>query len=46
MSEYKIKPYDEAYIEKQVEIGNHFAQKWITYGQSNVEQVKQNKVVD
>ncbi|MBY9002294.1 MAG: hypothetical protein KGD64_15345 [Candidatus Heimdallarchaeota archaeon] len=41
MSEYTIKPYDESYIEKQVEIGNHFAQKWITYGQSSVEQVKQ-----
>ena len=27
MSEYKIKHYDESYIEKQVEIGNYFAQK-------------------
>jgi len=41
MSDYKIKPYDESYIEKQVEIGNYFAQKWITYGQSTVEQVKE-----
>ncbi|MHA1516045.1 MAG: hypothetical protein ACTSPF_10965, partial [Candidatus Heimdallarchaeaceae archaeon] len=41
MSEYKIKPYDESYIEKQVEIGNYFAQKWITYGQSSVDQVKE-----
>lgn len=41
MSEYKIKHYDESYIEKQVEIGNYFAQKWITYGQSSVEKVKQ-----
>ncbi|MCK4896201.1 MAG: hypothetical protein KAS47_05290 [Candidatus Heimdallarchaeota archaeon] len=41
MSEYTIKPYDESYIEKQVEIGNYFAQKWITYGQSSVDQVKE-----
>ena len=41
MSDYEIKPYDESYIEKQVEIGNYFAQKWITYGQSSVEQVKE-----
>jgi len=41
MSEYNIKPYNESYIEKQVEIGNFYAQKWITYGQSSVEQVKE-----
>jgi hypothetical protein len=41
MSDYKIKPYDESYIEKQVEIGNYFAEKWITYGQSTIEQVKE-----
>ncbi len=41
MSDYKIKPYNEAFIEKQVEIGNYYAQKWITYGQSSVEQVKE-----
>ena len=42
MSEYKIKPYDESYIEKQVEIGTSFAERWLAYGQSSVEQVKQN----
>ncbi len=41
MSKYTIKPYNESYIEKQVEIGNYYAQKWITYGQSSVEQVKE-----
>ncbi len=46
MSEYEIKPYDESYIEKQVEIGNYFAEKWIAYGQSSVEQVKANYARD
>ena len=41
MSEYTIKPYNESFIEKQVEIGTFFAQKWIAYGQSSVEQVKE-----
>jgi len=41
MTDYTIKPYNESFIEKQVEIGNHFAQKWIAYGQSSVEQVKE-----
>ncbi|MHA1217885.1 MAG: hypothetical protein ACTSSN_12380 [Candidatus Heimdallarchaeaceae archaeon] len=41
MTDYTIKPYNESYIEKQVEIGNLFAQKWIAYGQSSVEQVKE-----
>ena len=40
MSEYMIKPYDESHIEKQLEIGNYYAQKWITYSQTSVEQVK------
>ena len=41
MTDYTIKPYNESYIEKQVEIGTHFANKWIAYGQSSVEQVKE-----
>lgn len=41
MTDYTIKPYNESYIVKQVEIGNHFAKKWIAYGQSSVEQVKE-----
>ncbi len=46
MSEYTIKPYDESYIEKQVEIGTTFANRWISYGQSNVERVKENYARD
>ena len=41
MSEYTMKPYNESFIEKQVEIGTSFSQKWIAYGQSSVEQVKE-----
>ena len=41
MSEYEIKPYDESYIEKQVEIGMSFAERWIGYGQTQVERLKE-----
>ncbi|MHA1200212.1 MAG: hypothetical protein ACTSQF_12875 [Candidatus Heimdallarchaeaceae archaeon] len=41
MSEFTIKPYNESFIEKQVEIGTTFADRWITYGQTNVERVKE-----
>ncbi len=46
MTDYTIKPYNESYIEKQVEIGTHFANKWIAYGQSSVEQVKERYARD
>jgi len=41
MTEYLIKQYDESFIEKQVEIGNTYANRWIAYGQTPVEQVKE-----
>jgi hypothetical protein len=41
MSEYQIKSYDESYIEKQVEIGTSFAERWIGYGQTQVERLKE-----
>lgn len=46
MPEYEVKSYDESFIEKQVEIGTTFADRWISYGQSNVEQVKANYARD
>jgi hypothetical protein len=46
MTDYTIKPYNESYIEKQVEIGTHFANKWIAYGQSSVEQVRERYARD
>ena len=41
MTDYIIKPYIEEFIETQVEIGTKYAQKWIAYGQSSVEQLKE-----
>ena len=41
MTGYTIKPYDESFIEKQVEIGNTFANRWISYGQTPVEQLRE-----
>lgn len=46
MSDYVIKPYNESYIEKQVEIGNTFANRWIAYGQTQVEQLKERYSAD
>ena len=41
MTDYVIKTYDESFLEKQVEIGTHFAKKWLTFTQSNAEKLKQ-----
>jgi hypothetical protein len=41
MADYIIKEYDESYIEDQVRVGLTLAERTFTYGQSNVEQIKQ-----
>ena len=41
MSEYTIKQYNESFIEKQVEIGNTYANRWISYGQTPVDQLRE-----
>ena len=41
MTDYIIKEYDESYIEDQVRVGMTLAERTFTYGQSNVEQIKQ-----
>ena len=41
MSEYTIKPYDKSYIEEQVEIGMSFSERWIAYGQTPVDRLRE-----
>jgi hypothetical protein len=46
MSEYTIKQYDESFIDKQVEIGNTFANRWISYGQTPVDRLRERYSAD